>query len=108
MMCTMALVSGYKVVLNLYGNDYEFHAGILDPAQSAAIMAINYHIERRSPLDLEFIRIISSELDSSSEMNPTYVVELNFRNSFPGYSVELNTGKVSWLYEKIAELSLIE
>ncbi len=40
-MCTMAIVEGYKVVLNLYGNEYEFHNGVLDPAKQVAILAIN-------------------------------------------------------------------
>jgi len=40
-MCTMNLVNGYLVLLKLYQNEYEFHAGRIDPYKDAAIHAIN-------------------------------------------------------------------
>ena len=121
-MCTMEMVEGSIVTLALYGNEYEFHDNLLDPAKVAAIAAVNkvasdpIFVCVKAPClsgaNLPDIEIVSSVLAKSDPATGDYffAVQLKIRNTgeLRHFQVNYRTGEVSeFTYDDVTRTYVI-
>ena len=109
-MCTEALVNGSRVVLSLFGNEYEFHNGILDPVKKAAIEVIKHQVANGSAL--ADIRILDAKIVEDGTDAGNWHFQVTLGGEKEGRNVITSISLVSPQYQVVntlqqGELSVI-